>query len=203
MYFFFNKMYSSSLELKNKSMYKTEIRLPSPTGEPPETAGPGEGAQRVGRGLSALIWSQVVRKGAELRVHTGWGSFVPRTRGIGRGGSWDFHVLEAPLFNSLGWGAWVPRGYDSEVRKCSPSRVIGPGLEAGETSAPGLRPERHWSGCGWNLGPSWGPSPRGWAFMGPRRSFHRQLGGWARVLRSKAERGVESDSGSGPSLGSG
>lgn len=106
MYFFFNKMYSSSLKLKNKSMYKTEVRLPThwqaPADAPgaPETAGPGEGSEGRKRGLlsSGARW----REGAALGMHRLEG-FESRT-GRGRGGSWELRIPGAALLHSVGSG---------------------------------------------------------------------------------------------------
>lgn len=97
---FLNKMYSSSLKLKNKSMYKTEVRLPrplaSPAGAPgpPETAGPREGPE--GRKRALLSSGARSREGAELGMHRLEGFRVPDWERAGR-------ELGAPL-NSVGSG---------------------------------------------------------------------------------------------------
>lgn len=71
LFFFFYKMYSSSLELKNKSMYKTgRDQAPLTHSQTPadflrsplRRAGPRGGSQRVGK-RSALIWSQFGQEG--------------------------------------------------------------------------------------------------------------------------------------------
>lgn len=91
-FFFSYKMYSSSLKLKNKSMYKTgSDQAPLTHSQtpadflpgPPRRAGPPGGSQRVGEEV-ALIWGQFGQEGGGLRGHTGQGrSFVPRARGRG------------------------------------------------------------------------------------------------------------------------
>lgn len=162
------------------------MRLPSPMASFPETAGPREGAQGLGRGLPGpgADWSG---RGRSSGFTGAGGVRIPdRTRGTGRGGNWDFQILAAPPSNSLGWGLAFPRDM---ILRCG--NALRPGLQAGPARldrggnpAPGLGVTQS-APARLRLEPrsELGPESPGPGLCGPRRSSRRQLGGWGRVLR--------------------